>query len=225
MSDTTLAKLGYPKIDKLCDASFIRSIFKSTKKDFSFFVSENDDLQGFFESLEDKIEETNAEYQGMIQEYIESISDEVNQFKVKLKEIQREKKQNEKEMAKQQLREEILREMEAEKKKQAIEDKLGIKKPSDQESKKDEDEGQSKSRAKLSFKKKKVFPLEVVEEKVEKSSPKNEPTIQESMDLGLFYAFLKEVVKKGHLIIKNDSGRMTIRDVDLDEDMIRIKVE
>jgi len=218
MSDTTLAKLGYPKIDKLCDAAFIRSIFKSTKKDFSFFVSENDDLQGFFESLEDKIEETNAEYQGMIQEYLESISDEVNQFKVKLKEIQREKKQKEKEMAKQLLREEILREMEAEKKKQAIETKLGIKKPSEQPEEKDPE---VKVKSKLSFKKKSKPAEEIVEKVVE--SPKQ--PIQESMDLGLFYAFLQEVVKKGHLIIKNDSGRMNIRDVDLDEDMIRIKVE
>jgi hypothetical protein len=230
--DSTLTKLGYPKIDRLCDASFIRSIFKSTKKDFAFFVSENQDLQDFLDSLEQKIEQTNTEYQGMIQEYVESIPDEVNQFKVKLKEIGREKKKQEKALAKQMLREEILREMEAEKKKKELEEKLGITKPDppttpEKTTTPQPDPPKTKGKTKFSFRKRSPpdTPVKEVVDQVLQQTMPPKTTIQDSMDLGLFFEFLKEVVKNGHLVIKNDSGRLDIRDLDLDEDKIRIKVE
>lgn len=221
--DSTLTKLGYPKIDRLCDASFIRGIFKSTKKDFAFFVSENQDLKDFLDTLESKIEDTNSEYQGMIQEYLESIVDEVNQFKVRLKEIGREKKKQQKELQKQMIREEILREMEAEKKKRELEEKLGITKSTTPEKTTTPDPPKTKGKTKFSFRKRSP-PDTPAKDVVDQILPAK-TTIQDSMDLGLFFEFLKEVVKNGHLVIKNDSGRLDIRDLDLDEDKIRIKVE
>lgn len=222
MTETTLVKLGYGKIDKLCDATFVRKIFKSTKKNFALFVSENQDIQEFLTSLEERIEETNGEYQDMIHEYIESISDDVNSFKLRLKEVEREKKQKEKDRQKQLLKEEILREMEAEKKKMELESKLGIKKPIESDIDDEENNG-IKTKLKLKPKPRNLVntPVEkIIEEAKEASHYDNK-----DIDLGLFYKFLQQAIKNDLLIIKNDKGRMTIRDVDLDEDKIRIKVE
>tara|TARA_R100001163_G_C5068434_1_gene208701 strand:+ start:1214 stop:1900 length:687 start_codon:yes stop_codon:yes gene_type:complete len=226
MGDTTLVKLGFSKIDKLCDASFVRKIFKSTKKDFALFVSENEDIKGFLESLEEKIEETNSEFQEMIQEYIESIPEDINKFKLKIKELQREKKQNAKEREKQLLREEILREMEAEKKKSELESKLGMKKEITFK-KADEDKAKmlKKPKFKLKTTENKEAEIKTIEKAIDETIPSTKAGVGDSIDLAHFFAFLKEVVKNDLLIIKNDEGKLNIRDVDLDEDKIKIKVE
>ena len=230
MTETTLVKLGYSKIDKLCDATFIRSIFKSTKKDFALFVSENEDLQSFFESIEEKIDETNVEYQGMIREYVESISDDVNAFKLKIKEVERKKKLDEKERQKELLKQEILKEMEDEKRKAELEAKLGIKPNSgNNKANKEYEEEETDSSGKPELKFKSKLKLKDIEPKDNKNDSNNSNNLpksfdQGSMDLGLFYAFLQQVVKNDLLIIKSDSGRMTIKDLDLDDDKIRIKV-
>ena len=223
MTETTLVKLGYGKIDKLCDATFVRKIFKSTKKNFALFVSENQDIQEFLTSLEERIEETNSEYQDMIHEYIESISEDVNSFKLRLKEIEREKKQKEKDRQKQLIKEEILREMEAEKKKMELESKLGIKKPV--ESDIDDEENGIKTKLKLKPKPRNVVNTQEIMEKIIEETKESSHYADKDIDLGLFYKFLQQAIKNDLLIIKNDKGRMTIRDVDLDEDKIRIKVE
>lgn len=210
LQDTTLVKLGYGKIDKLCDAGFIRKIFKSTKKDFALFVSNSTEMQTFLEGLEEKIEETNGEYREMIQEYLESIPDEVNKFRTKLKELQRLKKLNQMEIQKKLLREEILKEMEAENKKKEIQEKLGIKPTTNQSSTEESVEETEKS--------------DTTNQMTFKSRPPK-TFCQNSMDLGEFYAFLKVVIKNDWIIIKSDQGRMKVRDLDLDDDKIRIKVE
>jgi len=57
MSDTTLSKLGYPRVDKLCNAKFIDNLVKSTKKDFSLFVSTHDGLGTFFKKIEERLDD------------------------------------------------------------------------------------------------------------------------------------------------------------------------
>ncbi|MEX0596368.1 MAG: hypothetical protein WD512_07690 [Candidatus Paceibacterota bacterium] len=228
MSETTLVKLGYNKIDKLCDATFIRKIFKSTKKDFALFVSENPDLQSFFEGLEAKIDETNVEYQSMIEEYLESIQEDINVFKLNLKELEREKKQEEKERQKEQMRQEILKEMEAEKRKAELESKIGILKPKAESGSDEKESSGLKFKSKLKLRErpeentdKSIKPIDKLMTEVQKPSTTFD---QATMDLGLFFVFLKEVIKKDLLIIKSDQGRMTIKDIDLDDDKIRVKV-
>lgn len=229
MSETSLIKLGYSKIDKLCDATFIRKIFKSTKKDFALFVSENPDLQSFFEGLEVKIDETNVEYQTMIEEYLDSIQEDINVFKLNLKELEREKKQEEKERQKEQIRQEILKEMEAEKRKAELESKIGILKPKAESTTDEKESSGLKFKSKLKLKEKpdentdkSIKPIDKLMTEVQK--PTTASFDQGSMDLGLFFAFLKEVIKNDLLIIKSDQGRMTIKDIDLDDDKIRVKV-
>jgi hypothetical protein len=221
MSETTLVKLGYSKIDKLCDATFIRRIFKSTKKDFALFVSENPDLQSFFEGLEVKIDETNVEYQTMIEEYLDSIQEDINVFKLNLKELEREKKQEEKERQKEQMRQEILKEMEAEKRKAELESKMGIIKPKVESASDEKESSGLKFKSKLKLKEK---PNENTDQSIKPIDKPSTTFDQATMDLGLFFVFLKEVIKNDLLIIKSDQGRMTIKDIDLDDDKIRVKV-
>jgi len=235
LGDTSLVKLGFPRLEKLLDAKFIRSIFKTTKKDFALFISENDEVKAFLTSLESKIVEADDEYKQMIQEYMESISDDINKFKTHLKDLQRKKKQQVVDIQKKLLREEILRELEAEKKKQEIIDKLGIKKTESIDS----DEAKDKEELEiipLKFKKSNLTPqksdvkdaikdtkdIKEIAKDIIDSTPDK---YQKSLDLGEFYAFLKEVIKNDLLIIKSDNGRMKIRDVDLDNNVIRIKVD
>lgn len=248
MSETTLPKLGLNKIDKLCSADIVRQLFKSTKKDFALFVSENEDLLSFFQSLEEKIDETNAEYLEMIREYMESIPDEINAFKLKIKELERKRKIDEKARQKEIIKQEILKEMEAEKRKAELQEKLGIKPtPSKEEDSEEEtpaEEDEQEKKIKFFTKGKKLNEKKPSEKpNAEKSNPEkssdkpdyekiNDKNIknlednlkQNVMDLGMFFAFLKEVVKNDLLIIKSDEGRMTVKDLDLDDDKIRIKV-
>lgn len=248
LTETTLAKLGFPRLEKLCDAKFVKSFFKTTKKDFALFVSENDEVRDFLSSLEEKMVEADDEYREMIQEYMESISDDINKFKTHLKELQRKKKLNILETQKKLLREEILRELEAEKKKQEIIDKLGIKpqKPessfkkhdSDNESDVREKDKEEQETPKPAFKFKSKNNVDKPIDNINKSNKSKdidkksidqdkdkEDSYQKSIDLNEFYAFLKEVIKNDLLIIKHESGRMKIKDIDLDNDVIKIKVE
>jgi len=239
LDDVSLAKLGLNRLDKLLDAKVVRGFFKSTKKDFALFISENDEVKDFLTSLEEKIVEADDEYKQMIQEYMESISDDINKFKTHLKELQRKKKLQVAEIQKKLIREEILREMEAEKKKQEIIDKLGIKKTEKESINEETIETITPTVSQLKFKKSSTS------KKIESSNKDDKPSddqnkqiineiiknvnddekYQKSLDLGEFYAFLKEVIKNDLLIIKNDTGRMKIRDIDLDNNIIRIKVD
>jgi hypothetical protein len=151
---------------------------------------------------------------------------------LKIKEIERKKKQDEKERQKELLKQEILKEMEGEKRKAELEAKLGVKTSSkskeDGENEDDGNEEEEKEEPEIKFKPK--LKLKDIEPKGKSSTlpplePNNAPSFsQSSMDLGLFFAFLKEVVKNDILIIKSDQGRMVIKDLDLDEDKIRVKV-
>lgn len=233
-SGSSLVQLGLIKIDKLCDAKFITKIIKTTKTDFSLFVKENGDLLKFLTELEKKIDRTNEEYKESIEEYLATIPDEVLKFRNRLKEIKRQEKLHKKEIEKEALKAEIRQEMEAAEKKKALEEKLGIQ-TANSDTKLAEEKITEKA---LSFKKPAKIPSDNqnikqtnIKQTIDKSDIKeilesiDSKSYQKSMDLGEFFEFLKEVVKNDLLIIKSDKGRLTIRDLDLDDDIIRIKVE
>lgn len=218
MSGTPLAQLGLSKIDKLCDAKFITKIIKTTKTDFALFVSKNNDLKNFLVGLEEQIEKTNDEYKEAIEEYISAIPEDVLKFRNDLKEMKRKEKVRKKEIERDALKAELKREMEAEKKKKELEEKMGIKHKDEAEPEPEPIHAKA-----LSFKKPDPIPEKAIEETVKEIvDGKN---YQKSMDLGEFFEFLKEVVKEDMLVIKSDQGRLNIRDLDLDEGIIRIKVE
>lgn len=230
---TTLPKLNLGKVDKILDAPLIKRIFKSQKKDFVLFVSYHQDLRQYLDGIEKQMDKTNQNYQEQIHEYLESINDDVIRFKTKMKEIERKNKVNKKELEKQALREEILREMEAEKKKKQLEEKVGVLKLKPKVS------TESPTTGKIPIEAKKEQPQSPTTQEVDTETKPSEPdslaqpksqevntqTEPDSLDLAQFFKFLKQVVDDDLLVIKNDHGRLTIKDIDLDDDKIRIKVQ
>lgn len=196
---SALAKIGLVKLDRLCDAKFINSLVKTTKTDFAILVNKNAELKAFLGEIEKLIEDDHNKCKLMIQEYLELISSDILQFRSDLKEIKRQEKLRKKEIEREAMKAELRREMASDEKKQAILDKIGI---------------TTEEKKPLNFKQAKSSDIKISESQMQ------------TMDIGTFYDFLRETVKNNLLIIKSDEGKMTIRDIDLDENtgVIKIKI-
>lgn len=127
MSNTTLSKI-FPKLDKICDATFIRKVVGTTKKDAVVFFTDNQECRRFFENKEAEIDRHNELVQNDIRDFLsqETMKYEIAKFKAVIKEKQAKEKASRRELEKQAIIEEYLRQQE--KQKQEAEDraKLGM---------------------------------------------------------------------------------------------------
>lgn len=134
-----LSKIGLAKVDKLCDAKWVKTIFNTSKKEFAQFVEQTSEVKDFMKGVEDRIDGAHEELRDLIRKYLErvTIKEQADQFKSDLKEAERERrrlkkkeeaeaKKNERELMKEELRKELLAEMDDSKEKAALEEKVGV---------------------------------------------------------------------------------------------------
>lgn len=225
--DLTLTKLGFPEIDKICPADFVKKNFKSTatKKDFAFFVSENEDFRHFLEQLEGDFLDKKEEYRDMIGEYLESISDDVLKFLNELKEKKRLKKIQEKQIQEKliedRIRAKIYKEIEDKKKKTELEAKLNISPKSEETDKLNENNKPKETKTS-----KIKTTTTTIKAKLKNKIPvPHVDASQIQITLSDLFKALRTADEQKLIIIKTDNGPMNIRYIDLEDGKIQIKVE
>lgn len=226
-----LSKIGLPKVDKLCDAKWVKTIFNTSKKEFAQFVEQETDLRDFMSGLEDRIGDAHDEFRDLIRKYLErvSISDKAEAFKSKLKEQEKEQKRLKKkeeaeakkidrEIMKEQLRKELLAEMEDEQNKSSLEAAVGViprKKISFKNNdirRQDESEDESEDNSSLKSedqheeisRKKVIFKKHIEDVSKEIENEKN----NKKMDLATLSAFIVKTASMGHLGIVDQNEHL-----------------
>lgn len=124
---TTLAKL-YPRIDKICDAAFIKKAVGTTKKDSVVFFSHNTECRSFFENKESDIDSFNDIIRNDIMDFLrsENMQLAVTKFRSEIKEKVAIEKASKVVLQKQAIIEEFLREQEQLKKDNEERIRLGL---------------------------------------------------------------------------------------------------
>lgn len=124
---TTLGKI-FPRLDKICDAPFIRKVLGTTKKDSILFISNNVICNAFFQIKEQDIQTHNDLIKGEILDFFQSpqMQMEVAKFKATIKEKKAQETLKKKELEKQAIIEEYLREQERKKKEAEERERLGL---------------------------------------------------------------------------------------------------
>lgn len=124
---TSLSKI-YPRLDKICDATFIRKVIGTTKKDAVIFITENDECRRFFEEKEIEIDRHNEIVRNDILQFFQAnnMPYEVAKFKAVIKEKVAKDKVRKKELEKVAIIEQYLREKEQAKKEAEDRARLGL---------------------------------------------------------------------------------------------------
>ena len=127
MSTSTLSKI-FPKLDKICDAPFIRKVVGTTKKDAVIFLTDNQECRRFFEVKESEIDRHNELVQNDISDFLSQnhMQIEIAKFKACIKERQAREKVQKRELEKQAIIEEYLRTQDKEKREAEEREKLGM---------------------------------------------------------------------------------------------------
>lgn len=209
MSSTTLASV-FPRIDKICDAAFIKSALGTTKKDSVLFINDNEECHAFLAEKEGMIDRHNDIVRSDIMEFLkgEKMQLAIAKFKSAIKEKVAMDKASKKVLEKQAIIEEYLREQE--------------------QLKKDNEE-----RAKLGMPPKKdphTASTELADEAEAKSKPSSRDSGSESseetqMNLDDFMNLFKAVYDQGHIMFKQ--GETVLRNVDIrmDAELQKIVVQ
>lgn len=204
LRDTSLKKLGFDHLDKLITIDVIKkTICKSmTKKDFCLFASHNSRCKAVLKKYDSAVTEANEKIiEGLIED-LALLDTELAKFKNELKEIKRKKAVEEAKLKEEEIFQRILQEKLKEKSKEDLEKEYGI--PIE------------KLGAPDPPKNKLVFSKKADKEEEEESQPPPTSTV---LDLGTFYAFFQQVVKRDLIHIKDMNGnRLVVDYLDLELD-------
>jgi len=221
MAVTTLAKI-FPRIDKICDAAFIKKALGTTKKDSVLFINDNDECQAFLAEKEETIDRHNSLIREDIMDFFrgERMQLAVAKFRASVKEKVAMDKASKKVLEKQAIIEEYLHEQEKLKKANEERAKLGLP-PKGPVTKTNDDEGVDEDE------------VDGHEEPVKKGAAKKETSSQDSgtesseetqMNLDDFLNLFKAVYDQGHIIFKQGDTTFKSVDIKLDPELQKIVV-
>lgn len=232
-SSTTLSKI-FPKLDKICDATFIRKVVGTTKKDAVVFITDNQECRRFFEAKEAEIDRHNELVQNDIRDFLtqKNMQYEIAKFKAVIKEKQAKEKADKKALEKQAIIEEYLRQQEKQKKETEERAKLGMG-PSLS--------SQIETPAKTLIKPKTANGVSSASEKLETISSSSEEVIANNnakkasidgtdsseetvLNLDDFYQMFQAVYDQGHIVFKH-GGKDVRAQIELDGETQKIVVQ
>ncbi len=199
----------YPRLDKICDAAFVRKTFGTTKKDAISFILENNTCKRFFENKEQEIADTYDTVRNDIFTFLQSsvVRRDLDQFKMVIKQRQAQDKQRKKELEKEAIISEYLREQETKKKEEQLLAKIT---PNSDQTNRTSD----------------TTIQEVSKEKTKKAEDADEAlSEEETIDLNDLCQILNAIIDQGLLVIKSSKGMLNIMGVSLDVESEKIIIQ
>lgn len=228
MAATTLAKI-FPRIDKICDAAFIKKALGTTKKDSVLFITENDECQAFLTEKEETIDRHNKLVREDIMEFLrgERMQLAIAKFRASIKEKVAMDKASKKVLEKQAIIEEFLREQEKLKKDNEERAKLGLPPKSDPNAPAkakvtDDDDGDADEEVDEP-----PAPTPAKKGKTEttRSDSGTESSEETQMNLDDFLNLFKAVYDQGHIVFKQGETVMKNVEIKLDQELQKIVVQ
>ena len=225
---TTLSKV-FPRLDKICDAAFIKRALGTTKKDSVVFISDNQMCRDFFTEKEAEIDRHNELVREDIMQFLQDprMQLEVAKFKSIIKEKVAKEKLNKKDLEKQAIIEEFLREQEKAKKDAEDRVALGLPPKSGSDGSSSQNGQNDTNNSSTSTSNQNNQNNQNNQKNSHKSDEDNESSSSEETVLQLddFVNMLKTVHEQGHIVFKNGDTVLNNVQIKLDKESEKIIIQ